>query len=408
MTLRTPLRRRAPLAIASVVAVALALLVAPPATQASAPSAPTVPAPSYLFTVESASGSTTPLSPRGTGERFTLTLDRPAAVTMFTDRPYRRARLISPAALDQSWETWFASSPPNAVLTWNAGSGKPPASFVVALTNPRYDGTTDTLAFTALRVRRLHDPVEKGPNWKRQTTPASFTGASLFIDSAGSVTVNGCTITSGASCPGADLTGANLSWLTITQANFAGAIMRNVRATGTALFYNDLSGVDFTGADLSQTYFAGGSLAGANLSGLDLTSTNLDLDDVTDANFSNSLLVGLNGNYFNYAYANFSGADLTNASLEMADFTGANLTGANLTGADLLSTEFSGANLTGAIVDLSKARTDGYTTCPDGSRGPCVAPVIVPPNINDREPGDPGCEQYNILTGKWETVPGCD
>jgi len=65
--------------------------------------------------------------------------------------------------------------------------------------------------------------------------------------------------------------------------------------------------------------------------------------------------------------SDLSGANLSTAKLYKADLTGANLKGTNFTGTDL-----SGANLTGATdANLSGAKTDGKTTCTDGTAGPC-------------------------------------
>ena len=56
--------------------------------------------PSFLFTVQAVSGSTSVL-PAGSGvdERFTLSLRGVDPVTKFADRPFRSASVMSPAAL---------------------------------------------------------------------------------------------------------------------------------------------------------------------------------------------------------------------------------------------------------------------------------------------------------------------
>jgi hypothetical protein len=130
---------------------------------------------SFLFTVEASNGRTTPMKATGSvDERFRLTLSDVDPVTMFADWPFRNAKFISPSALDANWSTWFVSDPPNEVLTF-ARPGKVPGSMVVTLTNPRYQA----------RDRRKHDPLEKGANWQRLTTPRTFSGAGLFIDEVG-------------------------------------------------------------------------------------------------------------------------------------------------------------------------------------------------------------------------------
>lgn len=150
-----------------------------PATMASAAEPP--PQKQYLFTVEAARGVAVQGPRSATGELFVLAFAGLAPVTMFSDRPFRDAGLISPKALVANWDTWFASSPPNAVLTWSRAAGKPPASMVVVLGSPRFKN--GVVVFRAARVSRLHDPVRHGSNWKRIALPEYMRGASLFIDS---------------------------------------------------------------------------------------------------------------------------------------------------------------------------------------------------------------------------------
>jgi len=143
--------------------------------------------PSYLFTVQAASGSTAPgQSATGEDERFTLTLRGVDPVTKFADRPFRAASVMSPAALVSNWNAWFADSAPNAVLTYSSSTGKAPQSIVVTLTQPRYNSAGHTMTFTATRTYRSLDPSQRGKDWKRPVTPRTFTSASLFIDDAGS------------------------------------------------------------------------------------------------------------------------------------------------------------------------------------------------------------------------------
>jgi len=143
--------------------------------------------PSYLFTVQAVSGSTVPGAPlAGSDERFTLSLRGVDPITKFADRPFRNASVMSPAALVSNWKSWFATSAPNAVLTYAVGAGKAPQSIVVTLSSPRYSSAGRTLTFAATRTYRTLDPSQKGSNWVRPATPQSFVGASLFIDDAGS------------------------------------------------------------------------------------------------------------------------------------------------------------------------------------------------------------------------------
>ena len=142
--------------------------------------------PSYLFTVQAVAGSTVlGQTSKGEDERFTLTMRGVDPVTKFADRPLRAASVISPAALVSNWNSWFADSPPNAVLTFAGHAGEAPQSIVVTLTKPRYERAGHTLTFTASRTYRTVEPSEKGKGWKRPATPRTFTSVSLFIDDAG-------------------------------------------------------------------------------------------------------------------------------------------------------------------------------------------------------------------------------
>jgi hypothetical protein len=142
--------------------------------------------PSYLFTVQAVSGATgSPSSPPGEDERFSLSLRGVDPITKFSDRPFRSASVMSPKALVSNWNSWFADSAPNAVLTYSAGAGKAPQSIVVTLARPRIDSTGRVLTFTATRTYRTLDPSQKGKNWIRPLTPRTFSSASVFIDNAG-------------------------------------------------------------------------------------------------------------------------------------------------------------------------------------------------------------------------------
>jgi hypothetical protein len=142
--------------------------------------------PSYLFTVVAAAGSTAAAQPfLDEDERFTLSLSGVDSVTKFADRPLRAASVLSPQELDSNWSSWFADSPPNAVLTFAGRSGLAPQSIVITLTEPRYDAIGRTLMFTALRTYRTVEPSQTDNEWKRPATPRTFTMASLFIDNSG-------------------------------------------------------------------------------------------------------------------------------------------------------------------------------------------------------------------------------
>ena len=84
------------------------------------------------------------------------------------------------------------------------------------------------------------------------------------------------------------------------------------------------SGADLSGADLSYINLTRADLSGANLSGADLCYTNLTRADLTRADLS---------------YANLSDADLSYANFSDANFSGVNPSDANLSYANLKNKE---------------------------------------------------------------------
>jgi uncharacterized protein YjbI with pentapeptide repeats len=77
-------------------------------------------------------------------------------------------------------------------------------------------------------------------------------------DSRSGTVINGCSIGSGAQCPGANLSGANLSGADLSGANLAGAY----------LGYTDLSRADLTNANLTNADLSRANLTNANLTGV--------------------------------------------------------------------------------------------------------------------------------------------
>jgi hypothetical protein len=135
-----------------------------------------------LFTVQAARATTSNVKITGSAdETFTLTLIGVDPVTVFSNRPFRDAWLISPRGLTANWDTWFEGDPPNAVLSYGHRD-KAPLTMVITLTNPTYKAATRTLTFTGTRIEREHAPAKKGANWERLTTPPSMKSVGLFID----------------------------------------------------------------------------------------------------------------------------------------------------------------------------------------------------------------------------------
>jgi hypothetical protein len=176
------MRRLLPAALAVAFANAFVGLTATPASALAGTADKPTGTEEALFTVQSAHGTTRSIKVAGAeDEKFRLTLTGVDPVTKFANRPFRDATLITPRALDANWDAWFAGDPPNAVLTY-LRPGRAPGSMVVELTNPTYNSARRTLSFTASREARTHDPVEKGANWQKLTTPTAMESVSLFID----------------------------------------------------------------------------------------------------------------------------------------------------------------------------------------------------------------------------------
>lgn len=129
---------------------------------------------------------------------------------------------------------------------------------------------------------------------------------------------------------GRDLTGADLSRMTLRGTNFRGALLERVDFTGA-----DLSGADFTGAVLARA---------------DLTEANLTGTIFAEANLGQARLVRARTE---------KGADLKRAVLYRADLTGANLRGSRMEGVDLSEAVVAGADLGGVVArELTLLRTD--------------------------------------------------
>ena len=173
--------------------------------------------------------------------------------------------------------------------------------------------------------------------------PAGSAGRDLPIDIQAVLTILG-----GRSVPWPaprclDLSGADLAFANLTNANLVGICLERT----------DLANASLAGADLRGT-----TMSGANLTHADLTGANLSLAVLDSAVLRMASMAGANLAEANLLNADARGAILPNADLRGANLTGANLSSAtlfqvNLTGALLLDTDLSGALLSGA--DLSGA-----------------------------------------------------
>lgn len=148
----------------------------------------------------------------------------------------------------------------------------------------------------------------------------------------GAVAADGATAAGGCQ-PGSgrDLAGQHLTVLQVS--GFAPGALRCA----------NLAGADLSGLSLAQADLTGALLRNANLQHTDLTQATLSGADLSGANLSGATMIQVTAHGTRLVGANLSGADLT-----QADLTGANLSRANLSGASFSQATLTGANFKGA------------------------------------------------------------
>jgi Pentapeptide repeats (8 copies) len=298
-----------PVAVAVAVAMAMASLMSCGSAFAATPAS--VPAASYLFSIPTASGSLTGPDDRHLTLRLTGARDY---LTRFTDRPLRDASVVADVDFARRFETYFAGSAPNAVLSYTPRGAQIPVSIVLTIRQPRWNGQHHTWTFPASRVRKQPDNLPDTTVHIKPPlipNPGSFTQATLMIDGT-----SNCWLEE--DCVGANLAGVNFSGINVEGVNFTGAV---------------LTGADFHDARLFGTNFSDARLADANLTGATFFEAILSSDYAPD-----------------YVGANFTGDVLNDTDLAGANFFGANFTDAVVYYSDSLQFEtFAGANTTGAL-----------------------------------------------------------
>ena len=105
----------------------------------------------------------------------------------------------------------------------------------------------------------------------------------------------------------------------------------------------NLTGADLSGLSLAQVDFTGAVMRDANLQQADLTQATLDQADLSGANLSNATMTQVSARH-----AKLVGAELAHADLTQADLTGADLAKANLSGTTFTQATLDQANFTGA------------------------------------------------------------
>ena len=157
----------------------------------------------------------------------------------------------------------------------------------------------------------------------------TFGGLAAAMTIAGStaaVTAGGCQPGSGPNLAGRHLTSGDLS---------------SYQTSG--LRCANLTGADLSGLSLIQVDFTGAVLRNANLQHADLTQATLDDADLSGANLTDAKMGQVSAKDAKMVGANLSGVDLTQADLTGADLSKTNLSGTQFTQATLDHTTFTGA-----------------------------------------------------------------
>jgi uncharacterized protein YjbI with pentapeptide repeats len=360
-------------AIAGLAVVGCALLACGPAMAAGTPAPPSSPpgprfsspsaeAPQYLFSIPTASGSLIGRSDK----HLTLRLiGARRYLTRFTDRPLREAFVVANVAFARRFHGYFASSEPNAVLTYTPPGAQIPVSIVLTIGQPRWNARHHTWTFPATRIRKKPDnlpgtTVHIKPPYI--PNPRSFGPATLVIDDSAWV-VNGCIIQEFASCPYANLSGANLAGADLEASNLTGANLSGANLDHAELWYSKLSHVNLSGASLMWTDFGDDNLVDANFD--NVVHAYDSAYDQADLNGAQLVNANIAAGWFGWAdltNANFSGAYLPQAIFSYATLSGTNLSNTNLNSANLSNANFSGANLSGADLTYATLNPGGSVT----------------------------------------------
>ncbi|GII82640.1 hypothetical protein Ssi03_06300 [Sphaerisporangium siamense] len=191
------------------------------------------------------------------------------------------------------------------------------------------------------------------------------------------VKLRGKDFTEGAALPMnlrcADLTGAKLDEVDLTQKDLTGALLKNASLkeadlTQARLEYADLTGADLSDADLGQMHAKQATFRGAVMTDAeagqaefphaDLTGAIMARAELTQAEFTDATLIDADLNEATLGQVQARNADFTRAKmrevklgqakLQFAVFKGANLTEAEFTQAELRGADLHGATVQGA------------------------------------------------------------
>jgi hypothetical protein len=139
-------------------------------------------APGYLFSIPASSGSLTGHDDTHLTLRMTRARDY---LTRFTDRPLREAFVVANVDFAARFAHYFASSKPNAVLTFTPRGEQVPVSIVLTIGAPRWNASHATWTFPATRIRKQADNLPGSAPHRTPpliANPHHFDHATLLID----------------------------------------------------------------------------------------------------------------------------------------------------------------------------------------------------------------------------------
>ena len=174
-----------------------------------------------------------------------------------------------------------------------------------------------------------------------------------------------------------NLTGADLSGLDFSQADFTGSILEcanlsNAKFTAAIFFGCDMRGANMTDSDFKRCDMRGAFLLGADMTGANLADADLREGKIMHRgksgaieNRSNSF--SIDGEHVRTVLigAKMRGTNLAGTHARNADFSDSNMTGAKIHAGYFTDSDFSGANMANADIsgsDFTNAVFEGTVT----------------------------------------------
>ncbi len=176
-----------------------------------------------------------------------------------------------------------------------------------------------------------------------------------------------------------NLTGADLSRVSMQRVNLLHALLNKANLAHANLTGANLSSAQMVEADLQQTVLTEASFTGADLGGANLTKanlsfarlgrvsalkTNFQLANLSGTDWQGADLSGADLSRANLNNANLSAARLQNANFRKAQLQNVSLRNADLSQADLREADLTGADLAGAIFAAKSTQTDQFIQAP--------------------------------------------